>query len=79
MYSASAVDRATEVCFLELQDTRDLPRNWHVPDVLFLSTLHPAQSESEYPIKSKVDPFGYQIPKQGIATKYLRIRLTATR
>jgi hypothetical protein len=26
-YSASAVDRATDVCFLELQDTRDLPRN----------------------------------------------------
>jgi hypothetical protein len=41
-YSASAVDRATEVCFLELHDTRDLPKNWHVPDVLFLSTLHPA-------------------------------------
>jgi hypothetical protein len=36
------VDRATDVCFFELQDTRDLPRNWHVPDVLFLSTLHPA-------------------------------------
>jgi hypothetical protein len=36
------MDRATEVCFFELQDTRDLPRNWHVPDVLFLSTLHPA-------------------------------------
>jgi hypothetical protein len=41
-YSASAVDRATDVCFFELQDTRDLPRNWHVPNVLFLSTLHPA-------------------------------------
>jgi hypothetical protein len=41
-YSTSAVDRATDVCFFELQDTRDLPRNWHVPDVLFLSTLHPA-------------------------------------
>ena len=26
-YSASAVDRAIEVCFFELQDTRDLPRN----------------------------------------------------
>jgi hypothetical protein len=37
------------------------------------------QSESEYPIKSKVDPFGYQIPKQGVATKYLRIRFTATK
>jgi hypothetical protein len=38
-YSASAVERATEFCFLELQDTKDLPRNWQVPDVLFLSTL----------------------------------------
>ena len=28
--------------FLEFHDTRDLPKNWHVPDVLFLSTLHPA-------------------------------------
>ena len=42
MYSASAVDRATEFCFLELQDTREHPRNWQVPEVLFLSTLHPA-------------------------------------
>jgi hypothetical protein len=38
-YSASAVDRATKFCFLELQDTRDQPRNWQVPDVLFRSTL----------------------------------------
>jgi hypothetical protein len=30
-----------EVCFFELQDTRDLPRNWHILDVLFLSTMHP--------------------------------------
>jgi hypothetical protein len=36
------VDRATYVCFFELQDTSDLHRNWHVPDVLFLSTLHSA-------------------------------------
>jgi hypothetical protein len=41
-YLALAVDRATNVYFFELQNTRDLPRNWHVPDVLFLSTLHPA-------------------------------------
>jgi hypothetical protein len=26
-YLPSAVDRATYVCFLELQDTMDLPRN----------------------------------------------------
>jgi hypothetical protein len=46
------------VLFFEAQDTRDLPKNWQVPDVLFLSILHPAQSASEYPIKSKVDPLG---------------------
>ena len=41
-YLASAVERATQFCFLELQDTRDCPRNWHVPKVLFWSTLQPA-------------------------------------
>ena len=41
-YSASAVDKATGFCFLELQDTRERPRNWHVPVVLFRSTLQPA-------------------------------------
>jgi hypothetical protein len=55
---ASAVERATEFCFFEAQDTKDLPKNWQVSDVLFLLILHPAQSASEYPIKSKVDPLG---------------------
>jgi hypothetical protein len=27
IYSASAMDRATEFCFFEAQDTRDLPKN----------------------------------------------------
>jgi hypothetical protein len=34
------VERATEFCFFEAQDTRDLPRNRQVPYVLFLSILH---------------------------------------
>ena len=34
-YSALAVDRATEFYFLELQDTKDRPRNWQVPELLF--------------------------------------------
>ena len=42
MYSASAVESATLFCFFDDQDTSDLPNCWHVPDVLFLSTLHPA-------------------------------------
>ena len=41
-YSASAVDKATEFCFLELQATNYRPRNWHVPIVLFRSILQPA-------------------------------------
>jgi hypothetical protein len=53
--------KSNRICFLEAQDTRDLPKNWQVPDVLFLSILHPAQSASEYPIKSNVDPLG--VPK----------------
>jgi hypothetical protein len=61
MYSASAVERTIEFCFFEAQDTRDLPKNWQVPDVIFLSILHPAQSTSKYPIISKVDPLG--VPK----------------
>jgi hypothetical protein len=27
IYSASAVERATEFCFFEAQDTKDLPKN----------------------------------------------------
>ena len=41
-YSASAVEKATQFYFLKLQDTRDHPRNWHIPEVLFWSTLQPA-------------------------------------
>jgi hypothetical protein len=73
------VERATEFCFFEAQDTRDLPKNWQVPDVLFLLILHPAQSASEYPIKSKVDPLGYQRPNLGVFTKYLKIHFMALR
>ena len=42
MYSASAVDNAILFCFFDDHETSDLPNNWHVPEVLFLSTLHPA-------------------------------------
>ena len=42
MYSASAVDNATLFYFFDDQETNDLPSSWHVPNVLFLLTLHPA-------------------------------------
>ena len=41
MYSASAVDNAILFCFFDGHETSDLPYNWHVTKVLFLSTLHP--------------------------------------
>jgi hypothetical protein len=36
------------------------------PEVDFLSTLSPAQSEFDYPVSSNLDPFGYQRPKVGV-------------
>jgi hypothetical protein len=41
MYLDSAVDNATLFCIFDDHETSDLPNNWQVPDVLFLSTLHP--------------------------------------
>jgi hypothetical protein len=60
------VEGDTQFCFLEYQLTKDLSRNWQVPEVDFLSTLSPAQSEFEYPTSSKLDPFEYQRPKVGV-------------
>ena len=42
MYSASVVESSTLFCFFEDHDISDLPSSWHVPLVLFLSTLQPA-------------------------------------
>ena len=39
MYSTSAVDKATEFCFSEYHEIKEFPKNWHDPEVLFLSTL----------------------------------------
>jgi hypothetical protein len=41
MYSALAVESVTLFCFFDDYETSDLPNSWHVPNVLFLSTLHP--------------------------------------
>ena len=42
MYSASVVNNATLFCFFDDHETSDLFNNWHMPEVLFLSILHPA-------------------------------------
>jgi len=44
MYSASAVDRDTQFCFLLNQEIRLFPRKKHPPNVLFLSSALPTQS-----------------------------------
>ena len=79
MYSASAVDKATEFCFFEDQETKERPSKWHLPDVLMQSTQHPKKSESEYPKSVKLVPLGYHKAMLGVCLRYLRIRLTALR
>jgi hypothetical protein len=77
IYSTLAIESATPFCFFDDKDTSDLPNSWHVPDVLFLSTLHPAQLESDYPTNSKFDPFGCHKPTFCVCFKYLNILFVA--
>jgi hypothetical protein len=62
-YSASIVDWATLDCLREDQDTKEDPKNWQVPEVDFLSNLHPAKSASEKPWSAKEEDAEYQRPK----------------
>jgi len=78
MYSASAVDNATQACFLLCQDIKLDLSKWHVPLVLFLSTLQPAKSESEYPTRFKVTSLGYHRPTSVVLLRYFKILLAAT-
>ena len=59
IYSASAVDRATELYFFEFHETKECPRNWQYPYVYFGSTLYPAQYAFEYPMRLKFPFLGY--------------------
>src|SRR6185437_8839356 len=81
IYSASAVDKATEFCFLLDQETRERPSKWQPPEVLLRSTRLPAKSESEYPKRSKLAPLGVpqayargvlEIPKDPIHSREVR-------
>ena len=67
---------ATEFCFLECQEIKEFPRKWHVPLVLFRSTLQPAKSTSEYLIRSN-DVNLYHKPISIVPVRYLKMRLTA--
>jgi len=78
-YSASAVDKATETCFLLCQLTKEFENKWQVPLVLFLSDLQPVKSESEKPTNEQSLPLEYHSPYFGVPDRYRSIRLTAFR
>ena len=62
MYSASAVDNATHDCFFLLQLTTT-PLNLNtLPEVDPRSSKSPAQSASEYPMKSVTFSLSYSKP-----------------
>ncbi|KAL2344596.1 hypothetical protein Fmac_005881 [Flemingia macrophylla] len=78
MYLAlSAVERATQACFLLCHDTKHSPNIWHVPLVLFLSNLQPAKSASLKPTKLEVVPLGYHRPQLIVPLRYFNIFFTA--
>src|ERR1044072_3973568 len=79
MYSASAVERDTQFCFLLNQEIRLLPIKKHPPDVLFLSSEHPAQSASQYPINVDDVLCVFKIPYSLVPFTYLIILLTCMR
>jgi hypothetical protein len=54
-YSASALERETVDWRLEDQETRLSPRNTQKPEVDFLVSGQPAQSASEYAVRSVVE------------------------
>ena len=56
MYSASVVEVATIVCFLDDQQIGDCPIKMMYPDVDFLSVVSPAKSESEYAATKLPEP-----------------------
>jgi hypothetical protein len=66
-------------CLREDQETRDELKNWHVPEVDFLSTRHPAKLTSENPRSQREEDVEYQRPSSGVYRRYLKIRLTACR
>ena len=75
--SLSAVDRATIFCLLLVQATGVLLMVNTNPDVDFRSTVSPAQSASEYPVKlNEQIPLLYNNPKSTVPRRYRRICLT---
>ena len=75
IYYASAMDSTTQACFLQFQDTSELPKMRHVPLVLFLSSFHPTKLKSQKPVKFKEVPLGYYKATLDVLLRYLIILL----
>ena len=71
------MDSATQAYFLQFQDKGELSNKWHVPLVLFLSSLHPTKSEFENLVRFKEVPLGHHKPTLVVPLRYLIILLTA--
>ena len=61
-YSASAVERVIEDCFLLNHETKQPPKKNVAPLVLLHVSTHPTQSASEKATKSNWFPLGYHKP-----------------
>jgi hypothetical protein len=79
IYSASAVERATEVCLRLDYDTNDPPRNWYIPLVLFLLSQSPVKSASVNPMRLSLVCLSYHNPRLRVPLIYHRILLSAIR
>lgn len=62
LYSASAVDLVTVVCFFVFQDTGDDPSKTQYPDVDFLLVAQLAQSLSQYAVNWAAEVDARSIP-----------------
>lgn len=77
--SPPAMDNTTLAYFLLCHETSDSPSKCHVSLVPFLSNIHPAKWESEYPTKSQSPPFEHHKPMCYVSERYLIMRLTILR
>jgi hypothetical protein len=57
--SASVVDYTMEDCLRADQHTREDPRKWQVPKLLFWSIPHPVKSALENPTRSSEEEAEY--------------------
>jgi len=73
IYSASAVESATQACFFLFHEIRLDSSKWQVPLVIFLSNLHPAESEYEKPLRIMLNSHGYHKPTLVVPLRYFRI------